>query len=218
MKLINEFEYIPIPGPFRIHIHNPTPYDPYVFVFDNVDHRPCQLLHFRASHVALMVQADPHLSSVTRFQSSRGDMAEADVSALLRLYRRQPSGHLPMNAISVPNSYEAFCALLEQPNCHSDARILTSIPSSPSPDSAPPLLMSFANDAPSSSTPTDVSCQTEGPDLELYPERDFQLMEYAKERSITWEDLKTRPPLFGGEGQGFWRFASAEDVCRSKRL
>ena len=80
--------------------------------------------------------------------------------------------------------------------------------------------MSVANDgppdlSPSSSASTDISGQTEGPDLKLYPERDLQLIEYAKERSITWEDLKTRPPLFGGEEQGFWRFASADDVCRS---
>jgi hypothetical protein len=173
-----------------------------------------------------MVQADPHLSSVTRFQSAAGDTAETDVSTLLRLYRRQPSGHPDpslMNTISIPDNYEAFCALLEQPNSHPNARILTSIPSSPPLATAPVHFMSVANDGPpdltpSSSASTDISSQTEGPDLELYPEGDLQLIEYAKERSITWEDLKTRPPLFGGEEQGFWRFASADDVCRSKRL
>jgi hypothetical protein len=227
LKLISEFEYIPIQGgPFRIHVHNPTPYDPLIFVFDNVDYRPCRLLHFRASHITLMVQADPHLSSVTRFQSPRGDMAETDVSTLLRLYRRQPRGSpnpSSTNAISVPDNYAAFCALLEQPNSHPNARILPSIPSSPPPATAPVHLMSGANDAPpnltpSSSASTDISSQAEGPDLELYPERDLQLIEYAKERSMTWEDLNNRPPLFGGEEQGFWRFASADDICRSKRL
>ena len=148
------------------------------------------------------------------------------MSTLSRLYRRQPSGHptpSPMNAISVPENYEAFCALLEQPNSHPNARILTSIPSSPPPATAPVHFMSSANDGPPDLTPTasastDISCQNEGPDLKLYPEEDLQLMDCAKERSITWEDLKTRLPLFGGEDKGFWRFASADDVCRSKRL
>jgi len=153
-------------------------------------------------------------------------MAETDVSTLLRLYRRQPSGRpnpSPMNALSVPENYEAFSAWLEQPNSHPNARILTSIPSSPPPATAPGHFMSPVNESSpdltlSSSTSTDISCQADRPDFQLYPENDSQLMEYVKERSITWEDLKTRPPLVGGEEQGFWRFSSAEDVCRSKRL
>jgi len=71
---------------------------------------------------------------------------------------------------------------------------------------------------PSSSASTDVLSQTEDADVNLYARADIELMEYAKERSVTWEDLKNRPPLFGGEEQGPWRFASADDICRSKRL
>jgi hypothetical protein len=77
--------------------------------------------------------------------------------------------------------------------------------------------ISFAKDDRSSAS-TDDSSQTEDADVDLYAGADIQLMEYAKERSITWEDLKNRPPLFGGEEQGPWRFASADDICRSKRL
>ena len=71
---------------------------------------------------------------------------------------------------------------------------------------------------PSSLTSTDDLSQTEDTDVDLYAEADIQLTEYSKERSITWEDLKNRPPLFGDEEQGPWRFASADDICRSKWL
>lgn len=227
LKLIDEFEYIPVKdGPFRIHIHNPTPYDPSLFVFDNIDHRPCPLLHFRASHIALMVEAEPHLSSVTRLQSPKGDVAEPQIATLLRLYRRQPGPYSNLTpSISVPSNYEAFCTQLEQPNIQPSAYILTTIPSSPPPmNTAPAHSISFAKDdlmpglTPSSSASTDVLSQTEDADVNLYARADIELMEYAKERSVTWEDLKNRPPLFGGEEQGPWRFASADDICRSKRL
>jgi len=64
---------------------------------------------------------------------------------------------------------------------------------------------------PSSSANTMASEDTEiDPDL-----MDPQLIEYAKERAVTWEDLKTRPPLFPGEDGGTWQFSNAEDVIRS---
>ena len=225
LKLIDEFEYIPVQGgPFRIHIHNPTPYDPSIFVFDNVDDRPCPLLHFRASHIALMVEAEPYLSTVTRLQSSKGDAAEPQICTLLRLYRRQPGQHSNLTpTVSVPSGYEAFCAQLEQPNTQLSARILTAIPSSSEHvDTASAYFISFAKDdpipglTPSSSVSADVSSQAEDADVDLYAGADIELIEYAKERSVTWEDLKNRPPLFGGEEQGPWRFASADDICRSK--
>ena len=72
---------------------------------------------------------------------------------------------------------------------------------------------------PSSSTSTDVSpSQLEDAGVDLYAGADIQLMEYAKERSVTWDDLKNKPPLFGGEEVGPWRFASADDICRRKWL
>jgi hypothetical protein len=207
-----------------MHIHNPTPYDPFIFVFDNIDYQPCPLLHFQASHISLMVQAEPHLSSVTRLRSSNGDIAEPQIATLLRLYRRQ-LGQCPnlLPAISVPNNYEAFCAHLEQPNTQPSTHILTAIPSSPPPiNTAPAHSILFAKNDPipglTPSSLADVLSQTEDADINLYAGADIQLMEYAKERSITWEDLKNRPPLFGGEEQGPWHFASADDICRSKWL
>jgi len=44
---------------------------------------------------------------------------------------------------------------------------------------------------------------------------DPQLIEYTKEQAVTWEDLKTRPPLFPGEDGGIWQFSTAEEVIRS---
>jgi hypothetical protein len=224
LKLINEFEYIPVQGgPFRIHVHNPTPYDPSIFVVDNVDHRPCPLLHFRASHIALMVQAEPHLSSVTRLQSSRGDIAEPQIATLLRLYQRQP-GHYrnSKTVISVPDNYEAFCEQLEQPETQPSAcgfkNSISSLPLRVHPSSlANNGSMSSLTVYSRSSTCTNFSPLTEHADVDPYAGADLQLMEYVQERSITWEELKTRSPLFGGEEQEL-RFASAEDICRARQL
>jgi hypothetical protein len=169
-----------------------------------------------------MVEADPHLSSVTRVQSSKGDAAESQITTLLKLYRRQPGQYSSLTpAISIPDKYEGFCAELEQPNTQPSARILTAVPRSPQLMNAPALSISFAKDGPvpgfipSSSASTNVSSQTEDADVDLHAGADVQSMEYAKERSITWEDLKNRPPLFGGEELGPWRFSSADDICRS---
>jgi hypothetical protein len=43
----------------------------------------------------------------------------------------------------------------------------------------------------------DASEDTEAP-------TDPQLLEYIKERAVTWEDLKSRPPIFPGD----WQFSS----------
>ena len=128
-KLSNEFEYIPIRGgAFRIHIHNPTPYDQDVYLFDNIDHQPCPLLHFNASHIALMVQAEPHLASPVRFQTPKGNVAEPQVVTLLKLYQRQPGRPLNPPIVSVPVHYAGLRAELDsQPS----AQILTPVPGSP---------------------------------------------------------------------------------------
>jgi hypothetical protein len=64
LKIIDEVEHIPIHGRrFRAYIHNPTCYDETMFVFDTVGHYPCPLLHFHASPICLMVQAQPYLAS-----------------------------------------------------------------------------------------------------------------------------------------------------------
>jgi len=170
-----------------------------------------------------MVQAEPHLSSVTRLQSSRGDIAEPQIATILRLYQRQPGHRDSKTVISVPDDYEAFCEQLEQQDTQPSACIFKNAISSL------PLQVhssSLANNGSFSSltaysrpsTCTNVSPLAEHADVDPYAGADLQLMEYVQERSITWEELKTRPPLFGGEEQGFWRFASAEDICRGKQL
>ena len=224
LKLIDEFEYIPVrDSPFRMHVHNPTPYDPTLLVFDNIDHRPCPLLHFRASHIALMVEAEPYLSTVTRLRSPKGAIAQPQITELLNLYHRQPSQHSNLStSTSVPSNYVTLSAELEQPNTQPKARILPAVPGSPpSTNAAPVPFMSFTKDgpmpglSPSILAPTDDGFQAYN---DLYAGADPQLVEYAKEQSVTWEDLNTRPPLFGGEEQGPWRFASADDIIRAKQL
>ena len=54
----------------------------------------------------------PRLASVSRFQSSRGDMAETDVDC----FKAIPTPAKGLNALSVPGTYEAFSAWLDQPN------------------------------------------------------------------------------------------------------
>ena len=163
-----------------------------------------------------MVEAQSHLSSVTRRKSPKGDVAEPQITTLLQLYRRQ-AGPGPVKApMSIAAGYDAFCTQLALLNTQPSARILTTIPGSPPLNAAPPAhSVSFAKDmpglVPSSSASTDVS-HTEDSD-DPYA-GDIQLAEYAKEPSVTWEDLKNRPPLFGGEALGPWRFASADDICR----
>lgn len=163
-KLTDEFEFISVRGaPLSTNIHNPTPHDPFMFAFDNGKHSPCPLLHFQASHIALIVQAEPHLSSITRVKSLKSDAAESQIASLLRLYQCQP-------------------------NQYSDLTFIIPAPVAPA--------------------------QSDDADGDLYV--DTQLMEYAKERSVTWEELKNRPPLFGGVDVGPWRFASANDRCRRR--
>jgi len=171
-----------------------------------------------------MVQAEPHLSSVTRLQSPRGDIAEPQIATLLRLYRRQPGLYRnSKTAISVPDNYEAFCEQLEQPDTQPNAYIfknaISNLPlqahsSSLANDGSLPSLTVYSR----SSTCTNFLPLAEHAGIDPYAGADLQLMEYVQERSITWEELKTRTPVFGGEEQGLLRFASAEDACRDRRF
>lgn len=157
-------------------------------------------------------QNPTYLSSVTRVQSLKGDAAEPQIRTLLRLYRRQPGQNSSLTSvISIPNNYEALCADLEQPNNNPSAHTLSAVPSSPPLMNAPTSFAMPSLTRPSTST--DVSSQPDDAD-DLLLRADIQLMEYAKEPSV--EDLKNRPPLFGGEEVGPWRFASADGICRSK--
>jgi hypothetical protein len=173
-----------------------------------------------------MVEAQPRLSSVTRLQTVKGDAAEMQITTLLKLYQRKPGTHFnPRPLISVPDGYDTFATELEQPNTHPSARML---PGSPQlPDSIPPRSTLFALDGPdpdvpgltpSSSASTDLTSEAHEGGVDLYTGADMQSLEYAKEPAMTWEDLKTRPPLFGGEGAGTWRFASADQICHGEWL
>jgi hypothetical protein len=59
---------------------------------------------------------------------------------------------------------------------------------------------------------------TDGPFEDLHMEPDIQLLEYAKERAVTWDDLKNRLPLFPGEEGGIWQFSTAEQIIRGEWL
>ena len=37
---------------------------------------------------------------------------------------------------------------------------------------------------------------------DLSVEAEAQMMQYAKEQSVTWEELRNRPPLYGSEAVG----------------
>ena len=93
LKISDENEYIPIHARRpRTCIHNPTCYDQTMFVFDTMDHYPCPLLHFCASPICLMVQAQPHLANAMRLVSDKANVAEEEITTLLKLYQRRPGG------------------------------------------------------------------------------------------------------------------------------
>jgi len=147
LKITNEVEYIPIcAGQFRAYIHNPTCYDTEMFVFDTIDHHPCPLLHFQASPICLMIQAQPHLASAIRLQSEKADVADTQITTLIKLYQRQPAGvgNDPIT-VPVPASYASIAGMMGQPNTHPSACVFTMIPSSLplSHSSASPPLMSY---------------------------------------------------------------------------
>jgi hypothetical protein len=52
---------------------------------------------------------------------------------------------------------------------------------------------------PSSSASTDGASGDTEVDPDLHAGTDPQLLKYVKERAMTWEDLRNRPPLFPGE-------------------
>jgi len=186
-----------------------------------------------------MVQAQPKLANVMRFQSDQADVAESDVTELLKLYKRHPVWRVDY-PIPVPASYSHVRSTIRQSNTHLSSHVLPTNPSSPLRHSAsapsmghpfslhtevPGLAPANTVDvdlhpegvelAPSLSTTTlDASKDTVDPDM--YAQADPQLLEYVKERPVTWDDLKTRPPLFPGEDGGDWQFSSAEQIIRGE--
>ena len=66
---------------------------------------PRPLLYFCASSICLMVQAQPHLANVMRLVSDKANVAEEEITTLLKLYQRRPGGGEDNNPIVVPASY-----------------------------------------------------------------------------------------------------------------
>jgi len=192
------------------------------------------LLHFHASPICLMVQAQPKLANVTRFQCNQADVAESDVTGLLKLYQRHPERREDY-PIPVPASYSHVRSAIPRPNTHPSSHVFPTIPSSLPPlqpsASAPSMGHRFGLHlevpgltpsssastvdadlhpegvqlAPSSSTTTLDASEDTGVDPDMYAQADPQLLEYVKERAVTWDDLKTRPPLFPGVDGGDWQ-------------
>lgn len=125
------------------------------------------------------------------------------IATLIRLYRRQPSPQSDP-VISVPKDYKCLCAQLEQPIVDAFSGL---------PDTA---LASFLSHLfPGSSASGTLSSRSELSDLgdtdderdmdcdmkereDLSTEAEAWSIQYAKERSATWEELRNRVPLFGG--------------------
>jgi len=89
-------------------------------IFDTLDRYPCPLLHFQASPICLIVQAQPHLANATRLLSNKADDADIQITTLLKLYRRQQGGMGEM-PIPVPTSYVGIARMMGQPNTQAHA-------------------------------------------------------------------------------------------------
>ena len=99
-----------------------------MFIFDNIGQYPCRLLHFHASPICLIVQAQPKLADGARLRSPQADVAESD---LTQLYRRNPVRRDNYPALEVaPASY--FDVLnSQQQHTHPSSHVLSTNPSSP---------------------------------------------------------------------------------------
>lgn len=164
-----------------------------------------------------MVQAQAHLSRATRLVTERADNADMQITTLLKLYRRQPrgAGDAPT---PIPASYAPIASTITS-SIHPSAYVLATISSSP-PSSHPStsVLTATYGISPPLELPQLTPSSSEDGDAnpDLYAETDLQLLEYAKERAVTWEDLKNRQPLFPGEEGRTWQFSSAEQIIRGE--
>ena len=215
LEISDEKEYIPIHAThFHPYIHTPTHYDQTFFLFDQAQNL-CPPLHFQADPICLMVHAQPHLSSLIRLDTDRAAAAQSDVTLLLTLYKRIPGGKQD-NSITVSAAYDSGSMVQRLPS-HSSIHVLPTMASSP-PSSSPPLApsrrSSFHLEIPGLTPSSSANTMDASEDTET--STDPQLLEYSKERAVTWEDLKSRPPIYPGEGGGDWQFSSAEQIIRGE--
>jgi hypothetical protein len=254
MQLGNEFEFIPIIAiDYLACVHNSTRYDSDMFLFDNFDRHPCRLLHFQASHLALLVEAQSRINLITRLKNARTNSAQYEVNLLLELYDRRPGRLLASGISTQANSQsDAISSYLTNHRRPPVSRNLPTILGSPTFDNnilgqhmtasssfpdgqfpAPAPSSSFSADGapssrsggqspiltPHSSFSTDiVSDDPLTPYIFDNDARDVDALSqaYMKERAVTWDELKTRPLVSSSEGDGVWRFSSAEQIIRGE--
>jgi hypothetical protein len=234
IKLSWAYEFVPIySGHFFMFVHHPTPFDGNWFPFDTFGTKLCPPLHFQASFLALMLEAHTHFTNVTRIRTAETDLAALQVTELMKLYNRTPCGQTSQPLVSPPASaLRILYSLNQQQNIFPTSSVFPTIPGSPSLSSAQQHTTSFAQHtaslAPDSqepnvpgstlslSTSTNASSDASGFDQvdSAYENADPQLLDYAREPAMSWENLKNRPPLFPGVQVDSGRFETAEDVCR----
>jgi len=149
-----------------------------------------------------MLEAQPLLAGVARIETTKTDKAEREITELLRLFNRIPSGEFRPKIISVPTSAIPFLnSLVQNGTTYPRAPVLPTIPGSPSlSTSTPPRSMSFSTDRQVPNAPGltpslwNTAFDVSEPD-DAHTEADPQLLEYSKEPTMSWEDLNDRTPL-----------------------
>ena len=143
-----------------------------------------------------------------------------------KLQRRTDASqaHNPIQQHPFPRDDKCFCAQLEQPIIDAVSGLpdtaLAYFLFHPFPGSLASGTLSSRSELSDLGDDTDdegdVDCDAKGRE-DLSAKAEARSIQYAKERSVTWEELRNRVPLFGGP-DGVWRFSSAEDIIRSRRL
>lgn len=150
-----------------------------------------------------MVQASSRLGDGSRIRTIRGDIAEGQITQLLALYRRHPG--ITDTSISAPLEYSSPASAPSMlgfggPGPHQESLADTLEATNSDPD---PTSWSSLSVHPSALTPgftghqelpqltPSLSGSTDGFE-EPYMESgsDIQFLDYAKERAVTWDDLK----------------------------
>jgi len=62
-------------------------------IFDTLDRYPCPLLHFQASPICLIVQAQSHLVNATRLLSNKADDADIQIHHTPQAIPEAAGGH-----------------------------------------------------------------------------------------------------------------------------
>jgi hypothetical protein len=217
VKVPNEVEYIPVHSSwFLACIHNVTPFDPTLFVFDNRDTHPCPILHFRVSPIALLMRADGLLGLHSAFSNDRTNRASSECWQLLDLYSRKLTPSQPPWFAAMPANIGSFSSTMDP--FESSQHAISPSPIAPAHEDAPTAMSndpdSLGLDAPSprSTFPT----HDEVPSTqEMYESSDDgnELSQY-EEPVVTLEDIRKRPHIPPPSEDEFWRFSSSDEASR----